>query len=170
MLWRFTVVAALALFAPSSTTLYNAHAARARQQVQLGTLSGLRAEHRTRAAVTRDSGTASAGVSTSKHQAAATNSSAKPPSSSKALHAIKIDESSDDGPGLLGGGDQAIAIVFDPKHSWKADEQSLVSSALNRRYGIQTTALDAMRCTCSKSGDKESLLGSVDHTVSCDCM
>ncbi len=91
-----------------------------------------------------------------------------PPAPPKPLHAIKMDEGGDD---WTGDADtQAISIVFDAKLPWKADEQSLVSSALNRRYGISTTALDAMRCKCTKSNDKESLLGSVDHTVSCDCL
>mgnify|MGYP000683756461 CR=1 FL=1 len=95
----------------------------------------------------------------------------RPPNSTKPLQAIKIDDLGEDGEGVdtLGGSQQSIAVVFDGKMPWKPDEQSLVSSALNRRYGVDSTALDAMRCSCTKSDDKESLLGAVDHTVSCDC-
>ncbi len=118
---------------------------RVRHRVELGTLSSLRSAH---------AGTA--------------GDDPRPPAPPKPLHAIKMDEGGED---WAGDSDtQAISIVFDAKLPWKADEQSLVSSALNRRYGISTTALDAMRCKCTKSNDKESLLGTVDHTVSCDCV
>lgn len=128
-------------------------AARLRHRINLGTLSSLASSSM---AADPPSGNRSS-----------TDSASQP---EKPLQAIKIDDGGSDVDSALGGGEQAISIVFDKKLPWKADEQSLVSSALNRRYGIQSTALDAMRCSCTKSNEKESLLGAVDHTVSCDCM
>lgn len=86
------------------------------------------------------------------------------------LQAIKV---VDDVPGQSDNSldsDMSIAVSFDANKTWKVDEQSLVSAALNRRYGIQSSVLDALKCKCTKSGDKESLNGRVDHTVSCDCL
>ncbi len=80
------------------------------------------------------------------------------------LQALKISDAASSFPG------QELAISFDRQRSWKVDEQSLVSTALNKRYGADTTALDALQCNCTKSAKRESLLGAVDHTVFCDCL
>ena len=64
---------------------------------------------------------------------------------------------------------ETLKVDFDSGVSWNTSEKSLITSTLRSQYGGQSSELDALRCRCTKSGGKQSLLGSVSDTVDCNC-